>query len=41
MNNIIHQIIEELGRNILKNIEEGGLSDIDQFASEALVVLVY
>ena len=36
VNNIIYQIIEELGRNILKNIEEGGLSDIDQFASEAL-----
>jgi len=33
---IVQQIIVELGRNICKRIEEGGISDIDQFASDAL-----
>lgn len=33
---IILQINEELWKKILKKIEEGGLSDIDQFSSEAL-----
>jgi hypothetical protein len=33
---IVQQIIAELGRNICKRIEEGGISNIDQFASDAL-----
>lgn len=36
METIVQQIIVELGRNIYKRIEEGGISDIDQFASDAL-----
>lgn len=36
METIVQQIIAELGRNICKRIEEGGISDIDQFASDAL-----
>ena len=36
INNIILQIIKELVKKILQKIEEGGLSDIDQFSSEAL-----
>lgn len=36
MDNIIQQIIMDLGKNICRKIEEGGLSDIDQFASDAL-----
>ena len=36
METIVQQIIAELGRNICKRIEEEGLSDIDQFASDAL-----
>jgi hypothetical protein len=33
---IIQQIIMELGKNICRQIEKGGLSNIDQFASDAL-----
>jgi hypothetical protein len=33
---IIQQIIMDLGKNICKQIEEDGLSNIDQFASDAL-----
>ena len=33
---IIQQIIMELGKNICRQIERGGLSKIDQFASDAL-----
>lgn len=36
MKDIILQIIEELVKKILQKIEEGGLSDIDQFSSESL-----
>ncbi|NLG88161.1 MAG: hypothetical protein GX494_02925, partial [Clostridiaceae bacterium] len=36
MKDIILRIIEELVTKILQKIEEGGLSDIDQFSSESL-----
>ena len=36
MDTIIQQIIVELGRNIVRQIEEDGLSNIDQFASDVL-----
>ncbi len=36
METIVQQIIVELGRNICKRIEKEGLSDIDQFATDAL-----
>ena len=36
MKDIILQITEELRKKILKKIEEGGLSDIDQFSLEAM-----
>ena len=36
METIVQQIIAKLGRNICSRIEKEGLSDIDQFASDAL-----
>lgn len=38
METIVQQIIVELGRNICKRIEKEGLSDIDQFATDALLL---